>query len=183
MSDPAATEIKLNTPIDREKATQLHCGDRVLLSGFVYTARDAAHVRLCALIERGEPLPIDLQDQIIYFVGPTPPAMGRAVGAAGPTTSSRMDRFSPVLYEHGLRGTIGKGYRGPDVIAALKRFGSVHFSALGGAGALLSQCITASEIIAYEDLGTEAIRKLTVVDFPVTVAYDTRGGSVYGASR
>ena len=183
MTDTTETAIRLTTPCDREQATQLHCGDRILLSGFIYTARDAAHLRLCALIEQGEPLPIDLQDQLIYFVGPTPPAPGRAVGAAGPTTSSRMDRFSPLLYERGLRGTIGKGYRGPDVVAALKRFGSVHFSALGGAGALLSQCITAAEIIAYDDLGTEAIRKLTVVDFPVTVAYDAHGGSVYAESR
>lgn len=183
MTDTTAAAIRMNTPIDREEAGKLRCGDRVLVSGSIYTARDAAHVRLCALIERGEPLPIDLQDQLIYFVGPTPPASGRAVGAAGPTTSSRMDPFSPLLYEHGLRGTIGKGYRGPEVIAALKQFGSVHFSALGGAGALLSQCITAAEVIAYDDLGTEAIRKLTVADFPVTVAYDTHGGSVYAESR
>ena len=171
--------IRLQTPVSETTAEGLRAGQRVLLSGVLFTARDAAHQRLCDLIEQGCDLPMDIKDQIIYFVGPTPAGAGRVIGAAGPTTSSRMDRFSPLLYAHGLRGTIGKGYRGAEVSDALRKYHAVHFSALGGAGALLSECITAVEVVAYEDLGTEAIRKLTVCDFPATVAYDCHGNSVY----
>jgi len=170
---------KLSTPIDAETAGQLHAGEQFLISGGVLTARDAAHRRLCDLIEQGQELPVELHDQIIYFVGPTPAPPGRVIGAAGPTTSSRMDGFSPLLYARGLRGTIGKGYRSGEVRRALQEFTAVHFAALGGAGALLSKCITSVEIITYEDLGAEAIRRLTVRDLPVTVAYDAQGNSVY----
>lgn len=171
--------IKLTTPIDTKTALTLRAGDRVLITGTLLTARDAAHKKLCELIGRGEELPIDIENQIIYFVGPTPAAPGRVIGAAGPTTSSRMDPFSPLLYEQGLRGTIGKGYRGVEVVQSLQEFTAVHFAALGGAGALLSKCITAAEVVAYPELGTEAIRKLTVKDFQATVAYDSSGNSIY----
>ncbi len=171
--------IKLSTPISESAVRALRAADRILISGTLLTARDAAHLRLCQLIEQGEELPIDLEGQVIYFVGPTPAPVGRVIGSAGPTTSSRMDRFSPMLYARGLRGTIGKGYRSPEVVESLRIYGAVHFSALGGAGALLSKCIVSSKIIAYEDLGTEAIRKLEVVDFPAVVAYDVYGKSAY----
>ncbi len=171
--------IQLSTPLNDATVRALRASDRILISGTLLSARDAAHLRLCQLIEQGEDLPIDLEGQIIYFVGPTPAAIGRVIGAAGPTTSSRMDRFSPMLYARGLRGTIGKGYRSREVAESLQKYGSVHFSALSGAGALLSKCIISSKIIAYEDLGTEAIRKLEVVDFPVVVAYDAYGKSAY----
>jgi fumarate hydratase subunit beta len=171
--------IKLSTPLDESTARSLHAADRVLLSGPLLTARDAAHLRLCQLIEQGDELPVELAGQIIYYVGPTPAGIGKVIGSAGPTTSSRMDRFAPMLYARGLRGTIGKGYRSREVMESLQKYNAVHFTALGGAGALLSKCITSSQIIAYEDLGTEAIRKLEVVDFPVVVAYDVYGRSVY----
>lgn len=171
--------ISLTTPLERASRLELHCGDRVLISGTIYTARDAAHRRLCRLIEAGEPLPIELRDQVIYYVGPTPAPPGRCIGSAGPTTSSRMDRFAPSLFERGLAATIGKGYRGAEVRASLQAHGAVHLAALGGAGALLGRCITAVEVVAYEDLGAEAIRRLTVRDFPATVAYDAHGRSIY----
>ncbi len=171
--------IRLTTPLNELTVRDLHAADRILISGTLLTARDAAHLRLCQLIEQGEELPIDLEGQVIYFVGPTPAPVGRVIGSAGPTTSSRMDRFSPMLYARGLRGTIGKGYRSPEVVESLRKYGAVHFSALGGAGSLLSKCIVSSKIIAYEDLGTEAIRKLEVVDFPAVVAYDVYGKSAY----
>jgi fumarate hydratase subunit beta len=157
----------------------LRASDEVTLSGVVYTARDMAHKRLCSALERGKPLPIELQGAVIYFVGPTPARAGAAIGAAGPTTSSRMDPFSPRLIAQGLRATIGKGYRSDSVRRALQEHGAVHLSTLGGAGALLSKHIVAAEVVAYEDLGTEAIRRLEVVDFPAVVAYDAAGGSVY----
>lgn len=178
-----AESIRLVTPLDRAAVLKLRAGDRVLLSGSMLTARDAAHLRLCRLIEQGHPLPVDLNGQIIYYVGPTPTPPGRVIGAAGPTTSSRMDRFAPLLYERGVCGTIGKGYRHASVVESLVKHQAVHFAALGGAGALLSKCIIASEIIAYEDLGPEAIHRLGVEDFPVTVAYDTLGNSVYDLIR
>ncbi len=170
---------RLSTPLSEAVARSLKAGDEVLISGVIYTARDQAHKRLCALIDQGKKLPIELEGAVIYFVGPTPARPGRVIGAAGPTTSSRMDGFSPMLIARGLRGMIGKGYRGPEVVAALKKHGAVHFAGIGGAGALLSKCIVKSEIVAYEDLGTEAIRRLEVVDLPTTVAYDAAGGSVY----
>lgn len=171
--------IRLTVPMRRGSLMELRAGDRVLISGEIYTARDAAHVRLCELIKAGDALPIDLVDSVIYFVGPTPPRPSQAIGAAGPTTSSRMDRFSPMLYEHGLAGTIGKGYRSEEVIESLKQNRSVHFTALGGAGALLSKCVKSAQLVAYEELGTEAIRRLIIADFPAVVAYDAYGQSVY----
>jgi fumarate hydratase subunit beta len=157
----------------------LNVGDEVLINGTVYTARDVAHKRLCAAIDAGQELPLPLDGAIIYFVGPTPARLGRVIGSAGPTTSSRMDPFSPKLIAYGLRAMIGKGYRNSQVKDALKKYGAVHLSTIGGAGALLSKYITAAEVIAYEDLGPEAMRRLEVVDFPAIVAYDSAGNSVY----
>jgi fumarate hydratase subunit beta len=173
-------EIKrLRPPLSEQDVRSLKAGDEVSITGVVYTARDMAHKRLCESIEAGGRLPFELEGAIIYFVGPTPAAPGRVIGAAGPTTSSRMDAFSPKLIARGLRAMVGKGYRNDEVREALKRYGAVHLSAIGGAGALLSKHIISAEIIAYEDLGTEAIRKLEVVDFPAIVAYDCYGNSVY----
>ncbi len=170
---------EIKPPLSEADVRSLKAGDEVLISGFIYTARDMAHKRLCRSIEAGERLPFELEGAVIYFVGPTPPRPGRVIGAAGPTTSSRMDAFSPILIANGLRATIGKGYRNNEVREALKKYGAVHLSAIGGAGALLSKHIRSAEIIAYEDLGTEAIRKLEVVDFPAIVAYDANGETVY----
>ena len=175
MSEP----IHLSPPLDEKTVRSLHVGQRVLITGSVLTARDAAHKRLYELLQAGQPLPVDLDGQIIYFVGPTPPRPGRVIGSAGPTTSSRMDVYSPSLLAAGLRAMIGKGYRGKEVREALKKFGAVHLSAPGGLGALLGSKITSAEILAYQDLGPEAIRRLTVVDFPALVAYDSHGNSVY----
>jgi fumarate hydratase subunit beta len=170
---------KIHAPLTESDVRSLKAGDDVLIDGFVYTARDMAHKRLCEAIEAGRGLPFELAGAIIYFVGPTPAPPGRIIGAAGPTTSSRMDPFSPALIANGLKAMIGKGYRGEAVREALKKYGAVHLATLGGAGALLSKHIVASEVIAYEDLGTEAVRKLKVVDFPTVVAYDCYGNSVY----
>ena len=174
-----AKAIKLKTPLTEELVKSLRAGDEVDISGFVFTARDQAHKRLCESLEAGQKRPFELQGQVIYFVGPTPAGPGRAIGAAGPTTSSRMDAFSPKLIANGLKGMIGKGYRSEDLRTSLKQFGAVHFTAIGGAGALLSKHIVFAEVIAYEDLGTEAIRKLQFKDFPAIVAYDAKGNSVY----
>ena len=170
---------KLRAPLTEADVRQLRAADEVLIDGIVYTARDMAHQRLCQAIDRGEALPVELEGAIIYFVGPTPARPGRAIGAAGPTTSARMDPFSPKLIAHGLRAMIGKGYRSEEVRRALMQYGAVHLSMLGGAGALLSRHIIRAEVVAYDDLGTEAIRRLEVVDFPAVVAYDAVGGSVY----
>jgi fumarate hydratase subunit beta len=170
---------ELRAPLTEAEVRQLRASDEVLIGGTVYTARDMAHRRLCRSIDRGESLPIDLEGAILYFVGPTPAQPGRVIGAAGPTTSARMDPFSPKLIAHGLRAMIGKGYRNEEVRRALVQYGAAHLSTLGGAGALLSRHIIRAEVVAYEDLGTEAIRKLEVVDFPAIVAYDAAGGSVY----
>lgn len=170
---------KLQPPLNEKMVRELRAGDEVLISGVVYTARDVAHKRLCELIEAGRKLPFPLEGAIIYFVGPTPARPGRVIGAAGPTTSSRMDAFSPKLIANGLKAMIGKGYRGSEVRDALKKYTAVHLSTIGGAGALLSKHIVVAEVIAYEELGTEAIRKLEVVDFPAIVAYDSYGNSVY----
>ena len=175
--------IKLQTPLTDAAVKSLKAGDEVEITGTVYTARDVAHKRLCQLVDAGDDLPVDLTGQVIYFVGPTPARDGAAIGAAGPTTSSRMDAFSPKLIKAGLKGMIGKGYRGAEVRDALKEHGAIHFATIGGAGALLSKHITAAEIVAYEDLGTEAIRKLEVKDFPAVVAYDSHGKSVYGDDK
>ncbi|MHC4253988.1 MAG: Fe-S-containing hydro-lyase [Planctomycetota bacterium] len=174
---------RIKLPLSKKKVLSMQAGEEVLLSGVVYTARDMAHKRLCKSIEAGEKLPFELDGAVIYFVGPSPAREGNTIGAAGPTTSSRMDAFSPVLIRDGLKGMIGKGYRGEEVRKALKEYTAVHFSAIGGAGALLSKYIVKSKVIAYEDLGTEAIRKLEVVDFPVFVAYDAYGNSVYDKER
>jgi fumarate hydratase subunit beta len=171
--------IKIKPPLSEAEVRSLKAGDEVLINGVIYTARDAAHKRLCQSIATGERLPFELKGAMIYFVGPTPPRPGQVIGAAGPTTSSRMDAFSPILLANGLRAMIGKGYRNNEVREALKKYGAVHLSAIGGAGALLSKHIISAEIIAYEDLGTEAIRKLEVVDFPAIVAYDAYGATTY----
>ena len=176
MADP----ICLSPPLDEKVVRSLHAGQQVLITGAVLTARDAAHKRLYDLLQDGKELPVDLDGQIIYFVGPTPARPGRVIGSAGPTTSSRMDAYSPSLLAVGLRAMIGKGYRGSAVRQALEEFGAVHLAAPGGLGALLGSKITHSEILAYEDLGPEAIRRLTVKDFPAIVAYDAHGKSIYG---
>lgn len=170
---------RLTVPFDADVAQTLQAGQSFLLTGRLLTARDAAHKRLCELLDQNKPLPVDLKDQVIYFVGPTPARPGRPIGSAGPTTSSRMDRYSPKLLAAGLRGMIGKGYRGPNVVEALKKHHAVHFSAVGGLGAILGRCIKSSKVLAYEDLGTEAIRELIGEDLPVIVAYDCHGNSVY----
>ena len=171
--------IRLRAPLTEEDVRRLKAGDDVLIDGIVYTARDMAHKRLCAAMDRGEPPPLPLEGSVIYFVGPTPARPGRVIGAAGPTTASRMDPFSPVLLAAGLRATIGKGYRSEEVRRALQKYGGVHLATLGGAGALLSGHVRRADVLAYEDLGTEAIRRLEVVDFPAVVAYDAAGNSVY----
>lgn len=170
---------KLYPPLTEADVRTLKVGDEVLITGPVYTARDIAHKRLCRMIDAGEKLPVELAGAVIYFVGPTPAPPGRVIGAAGPTTSSRMDAFSPKLLAKGLKAMIGKGYRSRQVRDALKKYAAVHLSTIGGAGALLSKHIIAAEVVAFEELGTEAIRKLQVVDFPAVVAYDAAGNSVY----
>jgi len=170
---------KLQPPLTEKDIRSLKAGDEVLITGIIYGARDMAHKKLCEAIEAGDELPFELEGAIIYFVGPTPARPGRVIGAAGPTTSSRMDAFNPRLFANGLKATIGKGYRNDEVRQALKTYGAVHLSTIGGAGALLSKHIVSAEVIAYEELGTEAIRKLEVVDFPAIVAYDSYGNSVY----
>ncbi len=172
---------KLTSPLTQADVRSLKAGDQVSLTGVIYTARDIAHKRLCKAIDSGCELPFELEGAIIYFCGPTPARPGRVIGAAGPTTSSRMDAFSPKLIANGLKAMLGKGYRGAEVREALKKYGAVHFSTIGGAGALLSRYITSAEVIAYEDLGAEAVRKLKVVDFPAVVAYDAQGRSVYSS--
>jgi len=169
----------IRPPLTDEVIRSLKAGDEVLISGTIYTARDMAHKRLCEALARVEKLPFLLKGAIIYFCGPTPAAPGKVIGSAGPTTSSRMDPFSPTLIAAGLKAMLGKGYRNHLVRDALKKHCAVHLSTIGGAGALLAQKITAAEIIAYEDLGPEAIRRLEVLDFPAVVAYDCYGNTVY----
>jgi len=171
--------IHLTPPVGKEEIEALAIGDTVLISGALYTARDTAHKRLVALLDEQKPLPFDVSGQIIYYVGPTPAPPGRPIGAAGPTTSYRMDAYAPRLIEVGLRGMIGKGPRSPEVIEAMKRWGSVYLGATGGAGALLSQAIKKAEIVAFEELGPEAIRRLEVENFPVVVINDTKGKDLY----
>lgn len=175
--------IQLTTPLTQEKLRGLKAGDSCLISGVIYTARDAAHKRLCELLEAGKPLPMDVKDAVIYFVGPTPAKPGQAIGSAGPTTSYRMDAYSPALIKEGLTGMIGKGKRGPEVVEAMKAYGAVYFGAIGGCGALLSNCIKKAEVIAYEDLGAEAIRRLEVENLPVTVIIDSQGTNLYETGR
>lgn len=175
--------ISVKTPLSHDDARKLKAGDSVLLTGTIYTARDAAHKRLCELVDQGKELPMEIRDAVIYFVGPTPAKPGQAIGSAGPTTSYRMDAYSPTLIAQGQTGMIGKGKRGPEVIAAMKEHGAVYFGAIGGCGALLSKCIKKAEIIAYEDLGAEAIRRLEVEDFPVIVIIDSDGNNLYETGR
>lgn len=169
----------VNTPLTKEKAADLKAGDYVYISGTIYTARDAAHKRMVESLERGEELPFDVNNEIIYYLGPTPNRDGQVIGSAGPTTSSRMDKYSPVLLDRGLTGMVGKGKRDETVIASMKKNTAVYFAAVGGAGALLSQCIKKSEVIAYEDLGTEAIRRLEVENLPVITVIDCEGNNLY----
>ena len=172
-------EKRITAPLNRQQARELWAGDSILLSGVIYTARDAAHKRLCQLVEQGRDLPLELKDAVIYFVGPTPAKPGQVIGSAGPTTSYRMDAYSPALIALGLTGMIGKGKRDANVIAAMKEHGAVYFGAIGGCGALLAKCIKKSEIVAYEDLGAEAIRRLEVEDMPLTVVIDSMGSNLY----
>jgi fumarate hydratase subunit beta len=176
-------EYHLLLPLTREKAAALSAGDQVYLSGVIYTARDAAHKRLLELLDAGKSLPFPVEDAVIYYTGPTPAAPGQAIGSAGPTTSYRMDAYAPRLLELGLRGMIGKGKRSACVIQAMQKAGAVYFGALGGAGALLSRRIKKADPIAFEDLGTEAIRRLTVEEFPATVVIDSRGNNLYESGR
>ena len=174
---------KIQTPLTREKLRELKAGDSCLITGTIYTARDAAHKRLCELVAQGKELPMEIKDAIIYFVGPTPAKPGQAIGSAGPTTSYRMDAYSPTLISIGQTGMIGKGKRNDEVVAAMKEHGAIYFGAIGGCGALLSKCIKKAEIVAYEDLGAEAIRKLEVEDFPVVVIIDSEGNNLYESGR
>lgn len=166
-------------PLRREQLGDLHAGDQVLLSGEIYTARDAAHKRLVELVEQGKPLPIDVKDQIIYYVGPCPAKEGEVIGSCGPTTSGRMDAYAPTLIRLGETGMIGKGERLPEVYEAMQEYGCVYFGATGGAGALLASCVEKVEEIAYPDLLSESIKRLTVKDFPVIVIGDIHGGNLY----
>lgn len=169
----------ITVPMKKETVATLKAGDYVYLTGTVYTARDAAHKRMHEILQEGGELPIDIQGQVIYYMGPSPAREGRPIGSAGPTTASRMDKYAPQLLDLGLGAMIGKGKRNQAVIDAIVRNGSVYFAAVGGAGALLSKCITSSEVVAYDDLGTEAIRKLTVENFPVIVVIDKDGNNLY----
>ena len=175
--------ISIKAPMTREEARKLKAGDSCLLSGVIYTARDAAHKRLCQLIEEGRELPVDLKDSVFYFVGPTPAKPGQVIGSAGPTTSYRMDAYSPALIKLGQTGMIGKGKRDETVIAAMKAHGAVYFGAIGGCGALLGKCIKKSELVAYEDLGAEAICRLEVENFPVIVIIDAQGNNLYESGK
>jgi fumarate hydratase subunit beta len=171
--------IRVNTPLTEEVVTELKSGDKILINGIIYTARDAAHKRLIELIDNEKELPFDVNGQIIYYVGPTPARPGNIIGSAGPTTSYRMDSYSPKLIEKGLKGMIGKGPRSREVIESMKKFNCLYMAAVGGAGALISKCIKSSKVIAYEDLGTEAIRQMEVLDFPVIIVNDTLGNDLY----
>ena len=172
-------EKRYTVPFDRKTAAGLKAGDCVLLTGTIYTARDAAHKRMQEALDRGEALPFDIRGNITYYMGPSPAKEGQPIGSAGPTTASRMDKYTPALLDLGLGGMIGKGKRSDAVKEAVIRNGAVYFAAVGGAGALLSRSILRSEVIAYEDLGTEAIRKLTIRDFPAIVVMDSRGNDLY----
>lgn len=169
----------ITTPITEEVTADLHAGDYVYITGTIYVARDAAHKRMMEALERGEGLPIEIKDSTIYYMGPSPAREGRPIGSAGPTTASRMDKYAPTLLDLGQKAMIGKGKRTPEVIEAMKRNKAVYFAAIGGAGALLSKCITRSETVCYEDLGAEAILKLEVENFPVIVVIDREGNNLY----
>lgn len=175
--------IRITAPLEPETARALRSGDSVLLSGTVYTARDAAHRRLCELAARGGPMPFPIRGSVIYYVGPTPARPGQPIGSAGPTTSCRMDAYAPTLLRLGELGMIGKGTRGPEVIQAMKDAGAVYFGAIGGAGALLARCVKSAELVCYGDLGPEAVRRLEVEDLPLTVVIDSLGNNLYETGR
>lgn len=172
-------DININTPLTEDITKKLHAGDFVFITGTIYTARDAAHKRMYEAIKNGENLPVDMENNIIYYMGPSPARDGRVIGSAGPTTASRMDKYAPQLLDMGLKGMIGKGKRSKEVIDAIKRNNAVYFASIGGAGALLSKSIKKSTVIAYDDLGTEAIRKLEVENFPAIVVIDCDGNNLY----
>lgn len=173
----------ISTPLTDDVVNELKYGDRVMLNGIIYTGRDAAHKRLSEMLNRNEQLPVDLQGQVIYYVGPCPAKPGAVIGSAGPTTSGRMDSYTPLLLKNGLKGMIGKGGRSQAVKDAMIKYGAVYFAAIGGAGALLAGCIRQAEVVAFPDLGTEAIYRLKVEDFPVTVIIDRRGDDLYNIGR
>lgn len=177
--DDTMSEKYINTPITEQDIESLETGDMVYISGTIYTARDAAHKRLYEAIQAHQEIPVELKDNIIYYLGPSPAREGQVIGSAGPTTSSRMDKYTPLMLEHGLKGMIGKGKRSEQVIASMVKNKAVYFAAIGGAGALLSKCIKKAEVIAYEDLGTEAIRKLEVEKLPAIVVIDSKGNNLY----
>lgn len=172
-------EKKIQAPLKKEELVSLQAGDYVYITGTIYSARDAAHKRMYEAMLEGKEIPFDLKDNIIYYLGPTPAKKGQVIGSAGPTTSSRMDKYTPLLLDNGLNGMIGKGKRSKEVIDSIVKNKAVYFAAVGGAGALLSKCIKKSEVIAYDDLGTEAIRKMEVEDFPVIVVIDSEGNNLY----
>jgi len=172
-------DIRIQTPLTEDKVKSLKAGDRVLISGVIYTARDAAHKKMVELLDENKPLPIDVKDAIIYYVGPSPAKPGNAIGSAGPTTSYRMDPYAPRLLDLGLRGMIGKGSRSREVIESIKKNCAVYFAAIGGAAALMAKSIKEAEVVAYEELGSEAIRKLRVEDLPVMVVVDYKGNDLY----
>jgi fumarate hydratase subunit beta len=176
-------EKRITTPLTEEKVKDLKAGDSVLLSGVIYTGRDAAHKRLAELLEKGEELPIDVKDAVIYYVGPTPAKEGMVIGSAGPTTSYRMDAYTPALLDHGLKGMIGKGLRNSEVVESMKKNKAVYFGAIGGAAALIGKCVKNAEIVTYEDLGAEAIRRLEVEDLPIVVVIDSEGNNLYEVGR
>ncbi|WP_026835037.1 Fe-S-containing hydro-lyase [Eubacterium xylanophilum] len=173
----------LETPLTKEKVEDLKAGDYVYISGVIYSARDAAHKRIIEGLAEGKEIPFDIEDAIVYYLGPTPNREGQVIGSAGPTTASRMDKYTPTLLDKGLSGMIGKGKRSEDVINSMKKNKCVYFAAVGGAGALLSKCIVKSEVIAYDDLGTEAIRRLEVKNLPVITVIDSEGNNLYETAR
>ncbi len=176
-------EKKITLPLTEEIAKSLKAGDRVLLTGIIYTSRDAGHKRMCESLAKGEELPIDPMNATIYYVGPTPAKPGTVIGSAGPTTSGRMDAYAPTMMSVGARGMIGKGARLPEVVEAMKKYSGVYFGAIGGAGALLAKCIKSAKLIAYEDLGAEALRELYVEDMPLMVIIDSEGNNLYELGR
>lgn len=169
----------ITAPFDDKTARSLKSGDRVLITGKILAARDAAHKRLCECLDKGEKLPVDLHGQVVYYVGPSPAKPGHAVGSAGPTTAGRMDAYAPRLMDHGLKGMIGKGYRKPEVVASMKKNGVPYLAAVGGAGALIAQCIKSYKVLAWEELGPEALAEMEVVDFPAIVVIDSDGSDYY----
>ena len=182
LEEEGKMEKHINAPIDEEVVKTLEAGDFIDISGTIYTAREPAHKRMYESMMEHKEIPIDLKNNIIYYLGPTPAREGQVIGSAGPTTSSRMDKYTPLMLKNGLKGMIGKGKRTPQVLDAIVRNHAVYFAAVGGAGAILSKCICSSEVIAYDDLGTEAIRKLEVKDFPVIVVADAKGNNLYATA-